>query len=131
MTSASPFTWAVLSALMAVVTWLTGWWAVPALAAGWAFLRRPVAAWPAGAAASIGWGAILFSAPGEARELLARRMGGIFGVPGWGMILVTLMFAWLLGWSGARLGRAVRGWNGPTGGRRDGGAGSVRGGALN
>src|SRR5512143_1492021 len=51
------------AALIATGTWLGGWWAVPAIAAGWRLLRRGEPAWTAGAASLLGWGTLLSLLP--------------------------------------------------------------------
>lgn len=99
---------ALLGALMAVGTWIVGWWAVPAVAAGWGILIGTTRPWLAGLAAVMAWGALLAGAPWDALRRLAPRLGGIFHLPGWGMVTLTVSFAWLLGWSAARVGTGFR-----------------------
>jgi len=98
----------LLGAAMAVGTWSMGWWTVPVVSAGWGILVGTSRPWLAGIAAVSGWGALLAWAPWDALRRLAPRLGGIFDLPGWGMIALTLGFAWLLGWSAARVGTGFR-----------------------
>jgi hypothetical protein len=98
----------LLGAAMAVGTWSMGWWTVPAVAAVWGILVGTTRPWLAGLAAATAWGALLAGAPWDAFRRLAPRLGGIFHLPGWGMVALTLGFAWLLGWSAARVGAGFR-----------------------
>jgi hypothetical protein len=94
----------LLAVLMATGTWMVGWWAVPMVAAAWGMIFRPTRPWLAGLAGSVAWGAVLVGAPWDALRRLTPRLGGIFHLPGWGMLALTLGFVWLLGWSAARVG---------------------------
>ena len=80
---------------VAVGTALAGWWAVPVVTAAWLWLA------PAGGSqvrsamigAALGWGLLLVWT-----ELhgpigpLARRVGGLIWLPGWGLVMLTLLF---------------------------------------
>lgn len=99
---ASAATVALLCAVMAVGTWTVGWWTVPMVAAGWGILFGAPRPWLAGLAGALAWGVLLAGAPWDALRRLAPRLGGIFHLSGWGMVALTLGFAWLLGWSAAR-----------------------------
>ena len=98
---------ATLCLLMAVGTWLIGWPVVPAVALVWGLFSRPLGPWLAGFAGSVAWGILLAGAPWDALRRLAPRSGGIFGLPGWGIVALTLGYAWLLAWSAARVGAGV------------------------
>jgi hypothetical protein len=105
---ASAATVALLCAAMAVGTWTVGWWTVPMVAAGWGILSGTPSPWLAGLAGALAWGVLLAGAPWEALGRLTPRLGGIFHLAGWGMVVLTLGFAWLLGWSAARAGAGIR-----------------------
>jgi hypothetical protein len=94
----------LLTLVMAGGTWIAGWWIVPMAAFGWGILSRLARPRIAGLAGAAAWGALLAGAPWDALHRLAPRLGGIFHLPGWGMVMLTLAFAWLLGWSAARVG---------------------------
>lgn len=100
---------AVVTLLLAIAggTWVGGWWAVPLLAAVWAYLGR-VPEWRAGLAAAGAWLLLLLTLPWPALGRLAPRLGGVFGAPGWVALGTVPLFALLLGWSGARLSAALR-----------------------
>jgi hypothetical protein len=77
-------------------------------------------------AAALGWAALLAVDARSARlGVLATVLGGIFPVPGWALLIVTLLFAALAAWSAAVITDVVVGWrarrpNGPSvGGRTD------------
>ncbi len=93
----------LLFALMAIVTWLAGWWGVPLLAAAWSLSGRPTPPWAVGLAAGGAWGVLLLLLPWDNLGRLASRLGGVFGLPSAVMPGLCLLFAALLGWSGARL----------------------------
>lgn len=110
---ASTVTVVSLCAAMAIGTWTAGWWAVPVIAAGWGMLASTPRPWLAGLAGTLAWGVLLAGAPWDALRRLAPRLGGIFHLPGWGMVTLTLGFVWLLGWSAARVGAGFRPTRGP------------------
>ena len=89
-----------------------GWWAIPATAALWGFLR-PVARRPAlvaAAAAALAWTAWLvvdaLSPRGDFRGL-ATRLAGIFSLPAPALLAVTVIFAALLAGTAAYVGGAI------------------------
>lgn len=88
----------------AVVTAAGGWLAVPASAAFWALLagderRRELSL---ALAASAGWGLLLFwTLRGVTATRLLGLLGGIFQLPGWTLIVLTLAIPFLLAWSAA------------------------------
>ena len=96
----------VFAGLVAAGTVAAGWWTVPLLAAVWV----RVAPRPRGAVrscmlgAALGWGLLLgWTALGSPVELLARRAGGVLELPGWGLLVATLLFPALLAGAAARV----------------------------
>jgi hypothetical protein len=86
-------------------TWVAGWWAVPAFAAIYAVVRRTNSA-PADVAIGtlIAWSALLvirLLQPGH--SVLLARLGAIFPVPGFVVMIIAAMFAMMLAWSTARV----------------------------
>jgi hypothetical protein len=83
----------------ALATSLAGWWLIPVLAAVWvrAFPRTDLPATTCGLGAASGWGLLLLvnAAQGPA-GMVARRAGGVFLVPGWAFVGLTLLFGALL-----------------------------------
>lgn len=93
----------ILAGVFAASTWLWGWWSLILGAAVWSLWRRQPP-WRAGVAAAIAWAGLLaFTIPWAPLGRLAARLGGTLGVPGWAALLLPPMFAFLLGWSGARV----------------------------
>jgi hypothetical protein len=85
-----------LAAFLAAGTWLAGWWMVPAGAAVYAFVRRGTGrpARDAALAAALGWGALLaFQATHPAFGRLSDALTGVFPVPVWALMLISLAFA--------------------------------------
>lgn len=85
-----------------------GWWAVPLTAALWGLLR-PALSGPAllagcaAALAALGWlGYGLLTEP-DAFRRLAERVGAVLGLPGVLLVVVSVVFPALLGWSAAAL----------------------------
>jgi hypothetical protein len=98
----------LLAGVCAAGTWLGGWWTVAVVAVVWSLWRRR-GAWRAGVAAALGWTALLsLTIPWAPLGRLAVRLGGMFGLPGWAALLLPPLFAFLLGWSGARAAYALR-----------------------
>jgi hypothetical protein len=86
---------------MLAATWIAGWWAVALVAAAWGWRGRAL---DAALAAFVAWVALLALAGGsQALMPFARRLGGIFALPGWAMLLMTPLFAGLLAWGAAVL----------------------------
>jgi hypothetical protein len=95
----------VFAGLVAAGTIAAGWWTVPVLTAAWVRMAPP----PRGAVrscmlgAALGWGLLLGRIALEGPvELLARRAGGVLGLPGWGLVVATLLFPALLAGAAAR-----------------------------
>jgi hypothetical protein len=95
----------LLAELFAVATYALGWWTVPVVAAVYAIMSRDsnrarVAALCAGA----GWATLLLldSLRGPVGNM-AVRLGGIMGLPGYVLLILTLVFPALLAWCAAAL----------------------------
>ena len=107
MRSVSGFLSLVLA--FALATWVLGWIAVPVVAVVFGAIamrtRSPVESLMA---APLAWLALLAvqAARGRTGEI-ARILGGVVGVPPWVIVLVTLLLAASLAWSGAVLGQAI------------------------
>lgn len=99
----------LLAAVLAGGTWVLGWWAVPVGGALYALLRRDGAGVPgeAALAAAIGWGALLVAqATHPSFGRLSQALAGIFPLPTWGLMLLSLLFAAALAGSAAALVRS-------------------------
>ena len=87
----------------ALVTAMGGWLAIPVTAAVWSTLataeRRRELRIALAAAAS--WALLLGWGTGAGTKRLLSLLGGIFGVPGWTLILLTLAIPALLAWGAA------------------------------
>lgn len=93
----------VLAGVLAAGTWLWGWWSVVLVATVWSLWRRRPA-WRAGVAAASAWaGLMALTIPWAPLSRLAPRLGGTFGVPEWVALVLPPLFAFLLGWSAARV----------------------------
>jgi hypothetical protein len=83
----------------AAATSLAGWWLIPVLAALWVRVlpRTDSPASTCGLGAASGWTLLLFvdAAQGPAGAV-ARRAGGIFLLPAWAFVGLTLLFGALL-----------------------------------
>lgn len=95
-----------VAAVVALGTWLAGWWAVPLCGAVYALLRarQEGAVREAAIGAMIAWTALLIwqvSHPAFAR--LSSAVSGVFPVPGVVLMLVAVCIAGLLAGSAAHL----------------------------
>ena len=99
----------VLAIVFAVATYVAGWLSIPVIGAVFAIVvRKPSAPGEAALAALLGWGALLARAAlVPAFTTLLARLGGIFPIPGAGVLVLALVFAMALAWSSARLVTAV------------------------
>lgn len=101
----------LLAAAHAVVTMALGWWAVPVVAAVWGAVSfGPRSAWLASAlAAALAWAALLVvtATQGPVGQL-AQALGGIFALPGFAVIILTLVFPALLAGSATELAASLR-----------------------
>jgi hypothetical protein len=94
----------VVAAVVALSTWAVGWWAVAvvALVAGYLMRANGGRAWSVAFGSLEGW-ALLFlldSVGGRGHELVSM-LAGIMSIPGPLLVIVTLLFPALIGWSGA------------------------------
>ena len=89
----------VFALCTAVATSLAGWWLIPVLAALWVRVlpRTDLPAITCGLGAASGWAVLLLvdAAQGPAGTV-ARRAGGVFLLPGWAFVGLTLVFGALL-----------------------------------
>ena len=96
----------------AVATSLAGWWLIPVVAALWVRMlpRADLPATTCGLGAASGWAVLLLvdAALGPAGTV-ARRVGGVFLLPGWAFVGLTLLFAALLASTAAIVARKSRG----------------------
>jgi hypothetical protein len=99
----------VLGLLIALGTWHGGWWVIPPVAAVWQLIRRREPAWLVALAAALGWAALLLVLPLGALDRLDGRLSRLVYLPPVGATGITLGYAALLGWSAARIVRALRG----------------------
>jgi hypothetical protein len=108
----------LLIASLAIVatTWLAGWWGVAlvALVIGMVRSQQRGIAWIVALAAIVAWSALLLVDATSGRfGALASAIGGVMRVPAAALVVVTLLFAALLGWSGtvvgSEIGRLMRG----------------------
>lgn len=101
---------ASIALLVAVVTWLGGWWPVllVSLAAGWLWRASGGRAGSVALGAVLGWGALLGADALHPRFLaLSTVLGGVFALPGIVVAIVTLAFAACVGWSAATVAAEV------------------------
>jgi hypothetical protein len=97
----------IIAVAMAGITWLSSWWAIPivSLCAGQMLRAKNGQPWLVALAAVVAWGALLLvDAMGGRFGALSTVLGGVLGVPAPALVAVTLLFAALLGWSGAVVG---------------------------
>jgi hypothetical protein len=106
----------VLAVIMALATWICGWWgiAVVALVAGAVYRMQSGRAWRVALAASESWAALLvIDALMGPFAHVAGTLGGAMSIPAPALLIVTLLFPALLAWSAAmvaaELGHLVRG----------------------
>ena len=96
----------VVAIAMAALTWLLGWWGVllAALIVGLVFHREGGGGWRVALAAALAWGALLaVNAASGALGSVVATLGGVIGVPGVVLVLLTLIYPALLAWSAATL----------------------------
>jgi len=92
----------------AAATAVAGWWAIPVLAAVWARVLpgATATATTCGLGAASGWALLLvWDAAHGPVGAVARRVGGVFQLPAWGFVGVTLLFAALLAATAAAAAR--------------------------
>ena len=96
---------------MIALTWVLGWWGIllVALIIGIVFHDHGGGGWRVGAAASVAWGALLVA--DVVAGPLARvgtLLGGVMGVPGVVLPLLTIVFPAALAWSAATIAAELR-----------------------
>lgn len=100
----------VLAVIMALATWVCGWWgvAVVALVVGAIYRMQGGRAWWAALAASEGWAALLIlDALVGPFGRVASTLGGVMRIPAGALLVVTLLFPALLAWSAAMVAAEV------------------------
>jgi hypothetical protein len=100
----------LIAMCMAGLTWILGWWgvAIGALILGVVFRDDGGRAWSVALGAVEGWAILLvvdmlFGPLG----VVAKTVGGAMSIPAPALLLVTLLFPALIGWSGAALASEV------------------------
>ena len=95
-----------VTAAIAVGTWLAGWWSVPVVA-----LLAGALSWgPASVAlgSTLAWALLLvIDAVAGSMSRLAGVLADVMGLPAPALIVVTLLFPALLGWSAATIGAVI------------------------
>ena len=100
---------AALVAAMILVTIALGWWGVAVAALAFAAVDgRESAASESGASAGLAWALMLLVAIAGAGVRPLGVLGRTFGVPGFLLPIVSILFAGALGWSSAAVGLFVR-----------------------
>lgn len=98
-----------LALAFAAGTWVGGWLGVVAVALAAPWLLRTLTPFALGLGAAIAWLALIAgSDDGGSLGRLLPRLGGLFGVPGWVLVAVAVLYAFLLAWSTARLTEGLR-----------------------
>jgi hypothetical protein len=85
-----------------------GWWTIPLLAAVWmrVLRRNDATATICALGAAFGWALLLaWDAAHGPAATVARRVGGVFLLAGWGFVGLTLLFAALLAVTAAAAAR--------------------------
>jgi hypothetical protein len=102
----------VFALCTAAVTAVGGWWTIPFLAAVWVrvLVRDDATPTICALGAASGWAQLLaWDAAHGPVGTVARRVGGVFLLPGWGFVTVTLLFAALLSAAAAAAAQTTRG----------------------
>lgn len=89
----------VFALCAAAATAAGGWWTIPLLAAAWTRVLRRTdgTATICALGAASGWALLLaWDAAHGPAGTVARRVGGVFMLPAWGFVGLTLVFAALL-----------------------------------
>ena len=101
----------LLAEAFAVATFGLGWWTVPVIAALYGIAStNPYRARTAALCAVGGWATLLLlDAIKGPVSAMASRLGGVMGLPGVVLLLITLIFPALLAWSAAAIVPSLRG----------------------
>ena len=101
---------------MIALTWVLGWWGIllAALIIGVVFHEHGGGGWRVGVAASVAWGALLVAdvAAGPLGRV-ATLLGGVMGLPGVVLLLLTIAFPAALAWSASTIAAEARRIAGP------------------
>ena len=106
----------VVAAAMIVLTWVLGWWGIVlvALIIGTVFHEHGGGGWRVGIAASVAWGTLLVvDVVAGSLGRVATLLGGVMGVPGVVLLLLTVVFPAALAWSAATIAAETRRIIGP------------------
>src|SRR3954468_5874454 len=97
----------IVALASAFATWVAGWWAVAivAIVAGALTREQRGRPWRVALGCLAGWALLMLldAALGPMRNV-ARVVSGAMSIPASGLLLVTLLFPALIGWSGATIG---------------------------
>ena len=94
----------VVAGAMTALTWLIGWWGVlvAALIVGFVFHEHGGGGWRVALAAALAWGVLLaIDAAVGPFGVVSTTLAGVLRVPGYVLVLLTLVFPALLAWSAA------------------------------
>lgn len=95
---------------IAGLTWVLGWWgvAVAALILGFVFRDEGGRAWRVALGAIEGWAMLLLiDVVGGPLGRVATTVGGAMRIPGPALLVATLLFPALIGWSGAAMAAEI------------------------
>jgi hypothetical protein len=95
----------------ALATWTLGWWGVAVVAVAAGALARAGGSrpWLVALGATEGWAILLlFDVASGPFARVASTVSGAMKIPSAGLLVATLLFPALIGWSGATLGAAGR-----------------------
>lgn len=100
----------LLAESFAVATYALGWWTVPIVGILWSIVSRDSnRSVVAGLAAAAGWASLLLlDAVRGSIDTMASTLGGVMGVPGFVLLLMTLVFPALLAWCAASVVSSIR-----------------------
>jgi hypothetical protein len=98
---------ALVAAAAALATWTLGWWgvAIVAIVAGVISRAQGGRPWRVALACLVGW-ALLMAIDAAAGPFgtVMKTVSGAMSLPSAALLLVTLLFPALIGWSGATIG---------------------------
>jgi hypothetical protein len=100
----------LVAVCMAGLTWTLGWWgvAVAALILGVVFRNEGGRAWRVALGATEGWAILLvIDIMFGPLAMVMKTVGGAMSIPGPALLLVTLLYPALIGWSGATLASEI------------------------
>lgn len=100
----------IVAAAMAVLTWVMGWWGVlfAAVVVGVAFRDVGGGGWRVALAGALAWAALLLvDVVAGSFAHLSQLLAGVMKLPALALVVVTLLFAAALAWSGATITSAI------------------------